>query len=146
MTGMTTGKETETMSQEYDKMMRQFADKYRHVCVANNSIDAKLFEQYGVKRGLRDKNGKGDRRRGFATAAGNQVFRFLPGERRQRPRDDDAHAGKHTALHLLLFRRGHTCRQQTANHLAVLVEGEEFCDAFLFPFFQFKHSFFITFC
>ena len=46
------------MSQEYDKMMRQFADKYRHVCVANNSIDAKLFEQYGVKRGLRDKNGK----------------------------------------------------------------------------------------
>ena len=31
MTGMTTGKETETMSQEYDKMMRQFADKYR-VC------------------------------------------------------------------------------------------------------------------
>ena len=59
MTGMTTGKETETMSQEYDKMMRQFADKYRHVCVANNSIDAKLFEQYGVKRGLRDKNGKG---------------------------------------------------------------------------------------
>ena len=42
---MTTGKETETMSQEYDKMMRQFADKYRHVCVANNSIDAKLFEQ-----------------------------------------------------------------------------------------------------
>ena len=47
------------MSQEYDKMMRQFADKYRHVCVANNSIDAKLFEQYGVKRGLRDKNGKG---------------------------------------------------------------------------------------
>ena len=48
MTGMTTGKETETMSQEYDKMMRQFADKYRHVCVANNSIDAKLFEQYGI--------------------------------------------------------------------------------------------------
>lgn len=43
MTGMTTGKETETMSQEYDKMMRQFADKYRHVCVANNSIDAKLL-------------------------------------------------------------------------------------------------------
>ena len=24
MTGMTTGKETETMSQEYDKMMRSF--------------------------------------------------------------------------------------------------------------------------
>lgn len=46
------------MSQEYDKMMRQFADKYRHVCVANNSIDAKLFEQYGVKRGLRDKTAK----------------------------------------------------------------------------------------
>ena len=49
------------------------------------------------------------------------LFPTLPGE--EPVAEQPAIAGKHTALHLLLFRRGHTCRQQTANHLAVLVEG-----------------------
>ena len=42
MTGMTTGKETETMSQEYDKMMRQFADKYRRVWQTIQSMQSFL--------------------------------------------------------------------------------------------------------
>ncbi|MDE6219078.1 MAG: citrate/2-methylcitrate synthase, partial [Lachnospiraceae bacterium] len=33
--------------------------KYSKVCVDNNAIDPDLFDEYGVKRGLRDKNGKG---------------------------------------------------------------------------------------
>ena len=28
-------------------------------CVTNNRIDPELFAQYDIKRGLRDKNGKG---------------------------------------------------------------------------------------
>lgn len=47
------------MQNNYDKMMDDYAARYKRVCVENNSIDAKLFEEYGVKRGLRDKNGKG---------------------------------------------------------------------------------------
>ena len=39
--------------------MDDFSSRYSKVCVENNQIDASLFEEYGVKRGLRDKNGKG---------------------------------------------------------------------------------------
>jgi citrate synthase len=39
--------------------IREFTKRYSHVCVENNAIDSGLFEEYGVKRGLRDKNGKG---------------------------------------------------------------------------------------
>lgn len=40
-------------------MMNSFTQKYMEKCIKNNSIDVKLFDEYGVKRGLRDKNGKG---------------------------------------------------------------------------------------
>lgn len=47
------------MSNRFEKVMDDFSSKYSKVCVDNNQIDAALFEEYGVKRGLRDKNGKG---------------------------------------------------------------------------------------
>lgn len=42
-----------------EEIIRDFTHKYAKVCKGNNGIDVKLFEEYGVKRGLRDKNGKG---------------------------------------------------------------------------------------
>ena len=47
------------MSENFDRMMEKYADKCSKICRENNQIDVKLFEEYGVKRGLRDKNGKG---------------------------------------------------------------------------------------
>lgn len=47
------------MSNSFEKIMDDFSSRYSKVCVENNQIDAALFEEYGVKRGLRDKNGKG---------------------------------------------------------------------------------------
>ncbi len=47
------------MQDNFDKMMNDFTTKYKDICIKNNSIDGKLFAEYGVKRGLRDKNGKG---------------------------------------------------------------------------------------
>lgn len=42
---------------------RQFVDEFARskleLCLANNNIDAELFNKYGVKRGLRDKTGAG---------------------------------------------------------------------------------------
>lgn len=49
----------EKMNDDFDKVMDDYAKKYKKICIDNNSIDAKLFDEYGVKRGLRDKNGKG---------------------------------------------------------------------------------------
>lgn len=46
-------------NENFEKMMSDYSARYSKVCVENNKIDASLFEQYGVKRGLRDKNGKG---------------------------------------------------------------------------------------
>lgn len=46
-------------NENFEKMMSDYSTRYSKVCVENNQIDASLFEQYGVKRGLRDKNGKG---------------------------------------------------------------------------------------
>ncbi len=46
-------------SDSFDKFMDDYASRYKKVCVENNSIDSRLFDKYGVKRGLRDKNGKG---------------------------------------------------------------------------------------
>ncbi len=37
----------------------EYVDKYAKKCIENQNIDSKLFDEYGVKRGLRDKNGKG---------------------------------------------------------------------------------------
>lgn len=47
------------MSVNFEKKMVDYAQRYSRVCVQNNQIDSTLFEKYGVKRGLRDKNGKG---------------------------------------------------------------------------------------
>ncbi len=44
---------------DYETLMKDFTKKYRNICIENNSIDIDLFAKYGVKRGLRDKNGKG---------------------------------------------------------------------------------------
>ncbi|MDE7268606.1 MAG: citrate/2-methylcitrate synthase [Lachnospiraceae bacterium] len=47
------------MGTKVEDSIKAFTNKYSKVCVDNNAIDAGLFEEYGVKRGLRDKNGKG---------------------------------------------------------------------------------------
>ena len=39
--------------------VKEFAKLYEPVCLAADEVDENLYEQYGVKRGLRDKNGKG---------------------------------------------------------------------------------------
>lgn len=41
------------------EQMEQYAKRYSEVCRQNSGIDPNLFGEYGVKRGLRDKNGKG---------------------------------------------------------------------------------------
>ncbi len=43
----------------FKRMMDEYSKKYSKICTDNNQIDVSLFEEYGVKRGLRDKNGKG---------------------------------------------------------------------------------------
>ena len=47
------------MGKKSEEAIRNFTHKYTKVCVDNNEIDVGLFDTYGVKRGLRDKNGKG---------------------------------------------------------------------------------------
>ena len=47
------------MGLKSDESIKEFTHKYTKVCVDNNAIDPDLFDEYGVKRGLRDKNGKG---------------------------------------------------------------------------------------
>lgn len=42
-----------------DENIKEFTRKYSKVCVENNAINPELFDEFGVKRGLRDKNGKG---------------------------------------------------------------------------------------
>lgn len=39
--------------------MNDYAGKLETICVRNDSISPRLFEEYGVNRGLRDENGKG---------------------------------------------------------------------------------------
>lgn len=39
--------------------IRSFTEKYSKVCRENDSVERELFTEYGVKRGLRDLNGKG---------------------------------------------------------------------------------------
>ena len=42
-----------------EEKIQEFTNKYTKVCQDNNGIDVNLFAEYGVKRGLRDMNGKG---------------------------------------------------------------------------------------
>ncbi|MCR5792491.1 MAG: citrate/2-methylcitrate synthase [Lachnospiraceae bacterium] len=47
-------------NKQYQKnYLQQYTDRYGRLCIDNSQIDAELFDTYGVKRGLRDKNGKG---------------------------------------------------------------------------------------
>ena len=39
--------------------IEDYTKKYSKICVDNSSFDPELFGEYGVKRGLRDQNGKG---------------------------------------------------------------------------------------
>ena len=39
--------------------VRNFTEKYSKICRKNDSVKKELFAEYGVKRGLRDLNGKG---------------------------------------------------------------------------------------
>lgn len=41
------------------EQLENYTVKYGDICRENNHIDIELYEQYGVKRGLRDKNGEG---------------------------------------------------------------------------------------
>ena len=41
------------------EQLDNYTAKYSKICVENNDIDTGLYEEYGVKRGLRDKNGEG---------------------------------------------------------------------------------------
>lgn len=41
------------------QMLDLYTDKYSKICNDHNQVDDNLYGQYGVKRGLRDKNGQG---------------------------------------------------------------------------------------
>lgn len=47
------------MGRKSEETIREFTHKYTKICVNNNAINPELFDEYGVKRGLRDKSGKG---------------------------------------------------------------------------------------
>ncbi|MGN0378023.1 MAG: citrate/2-methylcitrate synthase [Butyrivibrio sp.] len=42
-----------------DNTMAEFAREYAQKCIEQERISGELYDEYGVKRGLRDKNGKG---------------------------------------------------------------------------------------
>ena len=39
--------------------VKEYAKLYEPICYKADEVDENLYETYGVKRGLRDKNGKG---------------------------------------------------------------------------------------
>ena len=41
------------------EQLEQYMEQYGNICVENNNIDATLYAEFGVKRGLRDMNGEG---------------------------------------------------------------------------------------
>ena len=42
-----------------EKRLSEYAEKQADVCRRNDNIDQRVFEEYGVNRGLRDENGNG---------------------------------------------------------------------------------------
>lgn len=44
---------------EWTKSMDKYLSEKEEVCRRNDNIDLRLYEEYGVNRGLRDENGKG---------------------------------------------------------------------------------------
>lgn len=47
------------MSENKREIIESYAYKYSQICKERSIIDSSLYDVYGVKRGLRDKNGKG---------------------------------------------------------------------------------------
>lgn len=47
------------MDNNIKERIDNYTSQYAKVCERNNCIDSNLFDEYGVKRGLRDKNGNG---------------------------------------------------------------------------------------
>ncbi|MBO7339218.1 MAG: citrate synthase, partial [Lachnospiraceae bacterium] len=41
------------------KRNEEYLSEYSRICFEEDDIDISLFDEYGVKRGLRDKNGNG---------------------------------------------------------------------------------------
>src|SRR5690554_4541632 len=41
------------------KFIKDYTGKYSKICRENSQIDRELYDKYGVKRGLRDKSGRG---------------------------------------------------------------------------------------
>ena len=44
---------------EKKEMIENYTEKYSQITIENSSIESQLYSDFGVKRGLRDKNGKG---------------------------------------------------------------------------------------
>lgn len=44
---------------KYDEIIDKFVEDYKQKCIDSSQIDVNLYDEFGVKRGLRDKNGKG---------------------------------------------------------------------------------------
>lgn len=47
------------MGNSRKEQLENYTQKYGNICVQNNNINTGLYDAYGVKRGLRDKNGEG---------------------------------------------------------------------------------------
>lgn len=47
------------MGRKSEEMIKDFTSRYARICIDRNAINPDMFDTYGVKRGLRDKNGKG---------------------------------------------------------------------------------------
>ena len=47
------------MEQKEKRSLVEYTDIYGKICENTDLISAELFDEYGVKRGLRDKNGNG---------------------------------------------------------------------------------------
>ena len=41
------------------EILREYTEKYEKVCREVDNVDIDVYEEFGVKRGLRDKNGSG---------------------------------------------------------------------------------------
>lgn len=57
------------------------AKRYLDICVGHDKIDPALFDEYGVKRGLRDKDGKGVLT-GITNISRIDAFQMVDGKRR----------------------------------------------------------------
>jgi len=61
-----------------NKVIEEFTEKYARVCEAVDDVDYSLYDEYGVKRGLRDKNGSGVRA-GVTNISKIESFKMIDG-------------------------------------------------------------------